>query len=977
MKARCLKIIGFLILALLLAGAVSAETASDNITQTDASIDSADSQVGDVNPESNVKELVEYENYKIYIPQDYSAEEMCVIGIEKMPLDAKGNISISVDDVERYNQKVSVGGNGIFAHDLNLDYGIHNVSISYSGDENYAGFIRTGSVENPFLHFSIYQYSDIYGGIEGFVSLDRGITGNIKVLLDDVVVLNERYREFCPIDLYYDGLYRTYEIQYFNGSQPDIIRKGSLLHESELDDPEIIIPSMLLVNKTYNLTFKSYNGSNGNLVLSGLVNGTFKVNDGIAVVPISAQDEGEYILNITYGNDTWTRYIEVSGLNILIYSLDTIYPWSWADSDGDSGPGIDIYVYSDFEDYKPTGNTTIYLNDKVIDTFQGPFDYLLVDGILWYYYTEPGNYSVTVAYSGDENFKPVNKTYTFSMSHYYCSCNDGIVNVGLLSDVSGVLTVNVNGKTVSTKKIKATYASYISLCEESYEISLSGLEKDTINIVEVDFKDDAGKSSFHESFNYVLTCPIDVGFIGDHEVYGKDNTFAFSMPWDVKNNPSVTIDGKSYNYTKITGYSEKWSWVFDDEDVSIFEVKINDLKPGNHSIVISYPGDSKYPSASFNETVNIQAEVGYMSDYLTEGAAYLILPDDAVGNLTVEIQYYGKSDYDVFKSVALKDGRATVQLPLGVYSFNAYYTGEDYDVNNMSYSVSIRPAAEYPDAMTYGENMQFKLDDYLNATLVFYIGYAEGYRLPVAEFDLNANKEISINKNLIDGAFKSGMAEALIKNNYEVYVANFLELIPVIYSGVGTFDEFYPIVVNFNDKLTGLKDISMQYGNSKTISLKVYDMYGKLVGKNQVVKIKIGKKTFTAKTNKNGAVSFKIPNTITPGKYTVTVTYKNAKVSKKLTVKQILTVKTVKVKKSAKKLVLTATLKKVNGKYLKGKKITFKFNGKTYKAKTNKKGVAKVTVKKSALKKLKVGKKVKYQATYLKDTVKRSAKVKK
>ena len=62
---------------------------------------------------------------------------------------------------------------------------------------------------------------------------------------------------------------------------------------------------------------------------------------------------------------------------------------------------------------------------------------------------------------------------------------------------------------------------------------------------------------------------------------------------------------------------------------------------------------------------------------------------------------------------------------------------------------------------------------------------------------------------------------------------------------------------------------------------------------------------------------------------------------------------------------------------MKGKKIVFKFKGKKYTAKTNKKGVAKITVKKSVLKKLKAGKKVKYSATYLKDTVKRTVKVKK
>jgi hypothetical protein len=84
----------------------------------------------------------------------------------------------------------------------------------------------------------------------------------------------------------------------------------------------------------------------------------------------------------------------------------------------------------------------------------------------------------------------------------------------------------------------------------------------------------------------------------------------------------------------------------------------------------------------------------------------------------------------------------------------------------------------------------------------------------------------------------------------------------------------------------------------------------------------------------------------------------------------------VKVKKSAKKLVLKATLKSSKGKPLKGKKITFKFKGKTYKAKTNKKGVAKVTIKKKVIKKLKKGKKYTYTAKYVDDKVKGKVKVK-
>ena len=92
--------------------------------------------------------------------------------------------------------------------------------------------------------------------------------------------------------------------------------------------------------------------------------------------------------------------------------------------------------------------------------------------------------------------------------------------------------------------------------------------------------------------------------------------------------------------------------------------------------------------------------------------------------------------------------------------------------------------------------------------------------------------------------------------------------------------------------------------------------------------------------------------------------------------KDKLVLKKVNVKKSASKLVLKATLKQ--GKTpLKGQKIIFNFNGKNYKAKTNKKGVAKFVINKKILNKLKVGKKVKYQASYDLLKVKRTTRVKK
>ena len=61
---------------------------------------------------------------------------------------------------------------------------------------------------------------------------------------------------------------------------------------------------------------------------------------------------------------------------------------------------------------------------------------------------------------------------------------------------------------------------------------------------------------------------------------------------------------------------------------------------------------------------------------------------------------------------------------------------------------------------------------------------------------------------------------------------------------------------------------------------------------------------------------------------------------------------------------------------MKSKKLTLKVNGKKITAKTNKKGVATFKINKSIRKKFKKGKKYTYSVTYLKDSVKKTIKVK-
>jgi hypothetical protein len=172
------------------------------------------------------------------------------------------------------------------------------------------------------------------------------------------------------------------------------------------------------------------------------------------------------------------------------------------------------------------------------------------------------------------------------------------------------------------------------------------------------------------------------------------------------------------------------------------------------------------------------------------------------------------------------------------------------------------------------------------------------------------------------------------------------------------------------------KDVSLEFADGTQYVVRAIGDDSKPVGAGEVVGFHVNGVDYNGITDKDGYARLTI--NLNPKTYTITAQYAKYKVSNKVSVKQTLKLvkKTVTVKKG-KKLVLKATLKWANGKAIKGKKITFKFKGKLYKTKTNKKGLAKVTLKKKVTKKLKKGKKYTYSAKYLTNMVKGKVKVKK
>ena len=155
-----------------------------------------------------------------------------------------------------------------------------------------------------------------------------------------------------------------------------------------------------------------------------------------------------------------------------------------------------------------------------------------------------------------------------------------------------------------------------------------------------------------------------------------------------------------------------------------------------------------------------------------------------------------------------------------------------------------------------------------------------------------------------------------------------------------------PVAINYDninvfDVLTGNKDIKMYYEGGNTYKVRVFDDNGQPAKAGKKVTFAIGKKVTVKYTDKNGYARIKIHST--PGIYEIGARYQNFFVKNYLTVKQVLKPLT-----SFKNKAVQSKIKykvKLLGKNNKNKKIKVKFNKKTYKAKTNKKGIAKFYLK--------------------------------
>jgi hypothetical protein len=352
-------------------------------------------------------------------------------------------------------------------------------------------------------------------------------------------------------------------------------------------------------------------------------------------------------------------------------------------------------------------------------------------------------------------------------------------------------------------------------------------------------------------------------------------------------------------------------------------------------------------------------DVDNVASAVTRNANFTAHVKDILGNIisNVIVEFYVIDEgYPVYIGKATSDesGVAVLDAEIPkVYGDNPQIKAE------ISEKSPFNAAESYANLTTYLIT---------NTTLTLNKNIRPGADLAVLK-DKNGNVLSNKTVSIVIG---SNTVNAITDSNGAVEMPSFARGTYSVSISFGGDEYYYPSSVS--NKVTVLpsiienKNYNVYYGNTIKYKVRIIGSDGKAVGAKKVVVIKVDGKSYSVSTDKNGYATKALK--LKTGSYTITAEYNGDKVSNKITVKPILTAKNI-VKKKAKTIKFSAKLVDKNGKALKNKKITFKIKGKTYKAKTNKKGVATASIKN-----LKVGK-FTITSSYGGCTIKNTIKIKK
>lgn len=832
----------------------------------------------------------------------------------------------------KFNNKeyfITTNDDGIAKLLLNLNKGLYTITATYK-NQTVSNNIQVKQVK-----FNVTSENITYMTNETItVEFDNNITGEVNLILNDInqtVSIADSKAIFTVPDLKV-GSYTAYLKYIKNTHVSDIV---STTFEVKKANPIISTDIGDLVyndNKTVSVKLPYTATGEVTFTLNG-VSQTKQLKDGVIFIDLVGLEKGTYNVTISYDGDSNYNH---AYLNLSFNVKDSYSDINLNINDAEYGKNFTVTAVLN---ETTTGNIVFSVANltKTVEIKKGQANWTFTG-------LNSGKYEIKAYYAGDSTFISstnttsfnvlktnstlelfVNEVYlgeniliyaltsenatgsvSFSILNYYSPRNKAISN--------GVAVWYISPLNTGNYTIQATYSGDDNYCSLNATYSLSITQRKAVLNVEIDDVTVNDRvivktrlTSNGEGITDQVLLTINGRLYRINVKNGVGNLVIGRM--NIGNYEYSAVYEGNANFSKSSCSGE-----FKVADILNLTINTNNVSyyyGANRNFIVSVVGDTDKPISNVDILVKIGTVIYNLT---TDDEGKISIPINLnLGNHTVEISFEGNSRYNpAFKT-------ANIEI---------LSTVEGIDV------VSI-----------YGSSAQFF------AILTDSNGKALG----------NREVRLTVGSNSYTvRTFPNGIVRVNIKftpGRYEIVTTN-----PV--TGQQITNTLFIFV-----KLMENRDVVTYYGNDQVYRVRAYDNEGNPVGEGKIVTFNVGGKTYNIKTDKNGYAVCKV--NLKPNVYTITATYDGFKVSNYIVVKPVLTAKNISVKKG-KVIKFKAKLVNKNGKALKGKKIKFKFNGKLYKVKTNKKGVATLKLKF----KLNVGKYL-IKVSYSKSKLKRIIKIKK
>ena len=772
---------------------------------------------------------------------DIKVGEDAVISV-KLLSDATGSVTVTVNGKD-YTETVVNGVANVKVADLKA--GTYDVVAKYSGDNNYNAAVATSSftVSKVDSTMDVTINDIVFGGdLTVDAVLPGDATGEVIITVDGTsytagindgkatqVVKDLTAGSHVVVVKYAgDDKYTAVEVaENVNVAKAQPVL-GVVIADVDYGNGFVIEATLTGVNNA---------PLNGNVIVT--VNGkeyTVKVTDGKGIATGDKLAAGTYAFAAAWaGNDNYNIVTENGDFKVN---------------------KIDSTVAVNADDIKVGENVTVTVNvptDATGDVI------IIVDGVDYTVAIENGkavktiadlkanDYTVTVKYSGDNNYNAnqntteftVSKISDYNMNITVPEFKEGVnstINVVLPKDATGTVTVEIGGKNYTA-----------NVTDGVANVIIPGLGVGDYNITTT-YSGDAKYDLMTKKGNITVIPNVDVNLdVDDVVMVYHDGTRLVAKLTDYQGKPIVNatiyFNINGVNYARTTDANGTAS------------IALN-LESGAYPVIVAYNGSASYSKISKNITVTINPSI--IADDLVKmykndtkfSAKFLGSDGKVLANTTVKFNINGV----LYTRTTNNDGVGSLAINLrpGEYVLTAYnpVTGEQQGFN-----ITVKSLIVTQDLTKY----------YMNASSFQATIYDKNGSLAVG-------KNVTFN---INGVFYTRTADENGVVSLAINLRPGEYIITTIYEGldIGNNIVVLPTLVT--------SDLNMTYRDGSKFTAQTLDGQGKPLV-NQNVTFNVNGRLYFKTTDDNGFASLTIR--LMSGKYIITSSWNDFQTGNNITI---------------------------------------------------------------------------------------------